>query len=195
MKDKIIPIVAVLALVIYGWSVFRPASTAQFPIGSAGNLLAENYIPYVMYNDGYKSNKDIVTTADLETSGTFTMTGDATFGTNGTALDAIKTGSCTIWAPSQTISATSSQQAVCQGGTGGSGITAITGITTDSICDVIMASSTNTTSGTLVVAGASASSTAGNIVVRIANFTGADFSWTAAASSSAQWNYQCFDPS
>jgi len=114
-------------------------------------------------------------------------------GTNGTRTATDLYGSCTIWAPSQTIVATSTQQAVCQSATNGT-LSSITGITTDSVCQVVMASSTNTTYGGIDIQGASASSTAGTIVLRIANFTGDTFTWTAAASSSSKWNYLCKDP-
>ena len=123
-----------------------------------------------------------------------TASNSVTVGTNGTALSAIKTGSATIWAPAQTIAATSSQQVELQSATDGSLASGLTGITADSICHVTMASSTNTTLGTLVVGGASASSTAGSIVARIVNLTGTTFTWDATASSSAKWKYTCFDP-
>lgn len=112
----------------------------------------------------------------------------------GTALDGIRVGSCTIWAPDQTIAATSTQQAVCQSATNGSLTSSLTGVTTDAICNVTNASSTNTTIGGIVVGGVSASSTAGNIVVRLVNLTGTTFTWDATASSSAKWQYTCFDP-
>ncbi len=117
-----------------------------------------------------------------------------TVGTNGTALAGVKTGGCTIWAPAQTITATTSQQVECQSATDGSLTSGLTGITADSTCHLTMASSTNTTLGTLVVGGASASSTAGSIVARIINFTGTTFTWDATASSSAKWKYTCYDP-
>ena len=119
--------------------------------------------------------------------------GGFTWGTNGTSINAIKTGSCTIWDDSTTIAATTTDQVECQGATNGS-ISAITGITADSICTLTMASSTVTTLAGLDVQGASASSTAGTIVGRLSNLTGTTFTWTAAASSSAQWNYTCIDP-
>lgn len=119
--------------------------------------------------------------------------GGLTWGTNGTNINAIKTGSCTIWDDSTTITASTTDQVECQSATNGS-IGTITGITADSICQLTMASSTNTTILGLDVEGASASSTAGTIVARLGNFTGATFTWTAGASSSPQWNYTCIDP-
>ena len=124
----------------------------------------------------------------------FDGTGNLKLGTNGTSLTAIKTGSCTIWAPANTIDATSTQQAECQSATNGTLASGLTGITSDSICYVTNASSTNTTIGGIVVGGASASTTAGSIVARIANFTGTTFTWSAVASSTLKWQYTCFDP-
>jgi hypothetical protein len=112
----------------------------------------------------------------------------------GSSINGIINGSCTVWAPATTIAATSTQQIVCQSATNGSLSSGLTGVTADSICTLTMASSTNTTVGGLVVGGASASSTAGNIVARLLNLTGTTFTWTDTASSSAQWRYSCFDP-
>ena len=115
-------------------------------------------------------------------------------GTNGTAIGGIKAGACTIWAGATTIAASTTAQVVCQSATDGSLTSGLTGVTTDAICQLTMASSTNTTSNSLIVAGVSASSTAGSIVARLSNLTGTTFTWTAAASSSSQWNYTCIDP-
>ena len=120
---------------------------------------------------------------------------DDEFGTcTGTSLEGIVTGACTIWTPATTIAASTTQQAVCQSATDGSLTSGLTGVTADSVCSVRMASSTNTTSNGLVVGGTSASSTAGSIVVQVSNLTGTTYTWTATASSSAQWKYSCFNP-
>ncbi len=120
--------------------------------------------------------------------------GQLTLGLNGTKLTTIKAGSCTIWSSATTIAASSTQQVVCQSATNGTLTSGLTGVTSDSICSVRIASSTNTTYGGLVPVGVSASSTPGSIVVGISNQTGATFTWSAAASSSPQWKYACFDP-
>jgi hypothetical protein len=129
----------------------------------------------------------------IDGDGDITTTGSVTLGSDGTVLAGIKSGSCTIWAGATTIVASSTAQVECQGGTGG-GITAISGVTSDSICSLQNASSTSTLFGGIVVGGVSASSTSGTIVARIANFTGATFTWNATASSSAKWTYSCIDP-
>lgn len=183
MNNKIVRAVAAVALVIVGFfaaKLLNPAPQAV-SFSAIGTNPVENYIPIIKYNEGYYSELPINTTAGI------------TIGTNGTSLAAIKVGNCTIWAASNTIAATSTVQAVCQSATNGT-IGAITGVTADAICNVKQASSTNATIGGLVVEGVSASSTAGTIVTQIANFTGAPYTWTAAASSSSQWTYSCFDP-
>lgn len=131
----------------------------------------------------------------ISSAGAVTTSGAFTVGSNGTSLAAIKTGSCTIWAPATTIAASTTQQIVCQSATDGSLTSGLTGVTADSICQLTMASSTNTTSNSLVIAGVSASSTPGSIVARLSNFVGTTFTWSAVASSSTKWNYMCFDPS
>ena len=115
-------------------------------------------------------------------------------GSSGTDINGIKVGSCTVWAGANTIAASSTVQAVCQSATDGTLTSGLTGVTADSICNVNVASSTNTTILGLTVGGVSASSTAGNIVFQLGNQTGTTFTWTAAASSSSQWTYSCFDP-
>lgn len=120
--------------------------------------------------------------------------GQLTLGTNGTKLAAIKTGSCTIWDDSTTIAASTTGQVECQSATTGALTSGLTGVTADSICSVRVASSTNTTIGGVFPVGVSASSTAGSIVVGLYNQTGTTFTWSAAASSSSQWKYTCFDP-
>lgn len=120
--------------------------------------------------------------------------GGFTWGTNGTSITAIKTGSCTIWANATTIAASTTKQVECQSATNGTLASGLTGVTADSICSLIMASSTNAVSNGLSVEGVSASSTAGSIVGQISNLTGGTFTWDAAASSSPKWNYFCVDP-
>lgn len=60
-----------VAVVISLWALFGGPNAlitngaASFGATAAGNLLAENYIPYILYNQGYNSNKDISTSANL----------------------------------------------------------------------------------------------------------------------------------
>lgn len=174
-------VVAIIAI----WGLFSPGFDKTALLAELSSQLA-----------GVTNYDQLDVTDGYQVDGTTVIDGDGDFtigGTSGTETNALKYGSCTIWAPATTIAATSTQQIVCQGGTDG-GITAITGITADSVCTLTMASSTNTTLASLVVGGASASSTDGNIVARLVNLTGDTFTWTANASSSPQWNYDCKDP-
>ncbi|MDE2101556.1 MAG: hypothetical protein KGL39_30200 [Patescibacteria group bacterium] len=170
---------AVLSLINLGLVILSFHSSQQL-FGAVGGKLIENYDPYVRYNGGVNTALPFKTTSTMQ------------LGSNGTAIAQESFGSCKIWTAAHTIAATSSQQIVCQGGSGGN-ITAITGIPANGTCALTMASSTNTKLGTLIVAGASASSTAGSIVARLVNLTGTTFTWTAAASSSAQWKYTCLN--
>lgn len=177
MTTTLWKIVATLALVAgcvalyFSWP--QTLTTAQ-NFGAIGVKLAENYDPYIRYNGGYFSLLPLK------------------LGTNGTAINTIVFGSCTIWAPANTITASTSQQAVCQGATTG-GIAPIAGIPANGNCDVTVASSTSNVGLGLIIAGVSASSTAGNIVVNLDNGTGATYTWSSTASSSSQWNYTCFN--
>lgn len=78
MTDKITKVIAWLSLVVALFAVAIAVSNspkALSNVGAAGGMLIENYLPYVMYNDGIKSAKDITTTADISgAAGTFTGT-------------------------------------------------------------------------------------------------------------------------
>ena len=66
MKEKIVPVVAIIALVLSLWSLLSspyvptpisipsPTEIAQ-KFGAVGGMLAEQYLPYVRYNGGYKT--------------------------------------------------------------------------------------------------------------------------------------------
>ena len=71
MKEKILWGIAVVGLVLGGWLFFNRPQVAELPsgFGAAGNLLAEQYIPYVLYNGGYNSAKPIATTDTLTATG------------------------------------------------------------------------------------------------------------------------------
>lgn len=62
---KLVSWVALIAVVGLGTYVFTDKDSFVAAPGAAGNLLAENYIPYILYNDGYRSERDmhLVTTA------------------------------------------------------------------------------------------------------------------------------------
>lgn len=81
MKENIIGAVALVALILAGWMAYQNMSLHSNGFGAtaAGNLLAENYIPYVLYNGGYNSAKDVSTTGGLY-GATLTTTGASVFG-------------------------------------------------------------------------------------------------------------------
>ena len=68
MKEKLFWVVAIVALVTGVWGIFSPfpdsipslqeaAEVTKLKFGAIGGMLAENYIPYVLYNGGFKTEK------------------------------------------------------------------------------------------------------------------------------------------
>ena len=111
-----------------------------------------------------------------------------TVGDTGTKVAGVNFGSCVIRASSQTITATTTQTADCVGGNGTSaGTTALPGITLGDSIILTMGTNTPTTVGGIHILGASASTTAGYITVKLYNATGGTFTWTDTASSSFQY--------
>lgn len=109
-----------------------------------------------------------------------------TVGNSGNALGNVLFGTCTLWAPANTIAASTTQLVECNGNTTG-GLTAISGILPGDKVFVTLGTTTATSNG-LVLAGAQASTTAnGYITMRLTNLTGATFTWTALASSSVPY--------
>ena len=104
---------------------------------------------------------------------------------SGTEITRINTGFCNIRSASITISASSTQQVECQGGTASQ--VALTGVTAGDKVFVFPATTTPTTFGGLRILGASASSTAGSITMQVYNATGAAFTWTALSTTSLQY--------
>ena len=177
-KNLTIGLIVVAIIAIIG--VFTPVGQSlSASFGSVGGKLIEQYDPYVRYNGGISTALPFKTTSTMQ------------IGSNGNMTNQLSFGSCTIYANANTIAASSTQQVACNGNTTG-GITAIANIPANANCSLIEASSTATTGSGLIVTGASASSTAGSIVAGLSNLTGTTFTWSATASSSAQWNYVCY---
>lgn len=66
MKEKILWGIAVVAFVLGGWTFVKLPHTAKLPsgqFGATGNLLAENYIPYILYNGGFNTAKEFSVSA------------------------------------------------------------------------------------------------------------------------------------
>ena len=59
IKNYIVPGIAVTALVVSLFVAFSRPQTPAF-LGAAGGMLVEQYDPYNRYNDGYKSENEIV---------------------------------------------------------------------------------------------------------------------------------------
>lgn len=101
MKDYIIGTVAVVALVVGVlalWGERQQSPSQEFgaaPTAVVGNLLAENYIPYVLYNGGYQSAKDISTTGSIF-GGSMTLSTAASTTLNVTTTSTTQ-GSCLQW--------------------------------------------------------------------------------------------------
>lgn len=79
IKNFIIPGIAVTAIVVSIFTLF--ATRPQMRAGTAGGLLIENYIPAILYNDGYKSEREIVLSGangDITTGDDLTVTDDVT---------------------------------------------------------------------------------------------------------------------
>lgn len=84
MTDKTTKVIAWLSLIVALFAVAIAVSNspkALSNVGAAGGMLIENYLPVVMYNDGYKSEKEIVLSGangDITTGDDLTVTDDAT---------------------------------------------------------------------------------------------------------------------
>lgn len=83
-ETKKLIIVFIAGMIIYAGlaSIFRTIKSTGY-VGTAGNLLAEDYLPFIRENNGYNSEKNIstsanMTTADLTTSDDLVVGDDAT---------------------------------------------------------------------------------------------------------------------
>ena len=191
-KDKIffgaaVVVVAIVAVfsILHFFNSIGSKPTSLF--GSVSGLLAENYIPYVSINTGYKSNYGITTTGALSAAATtitglFTASAGALFSSTGTQVNRINFGTCYVQASATTIAASSTVTVDCQASTSGAN-TALTGITAGDVVNVQFATTTPTTYAGLQILGASASSTTGFITMKVENNTGATYTWTSAAST------------
>jgi hypothetical protein len=183
-------------------------------VGAPGtNLRAEDYIPYIKYNDGYYSELGITTTGDLSvaaitatgavtSSGSGSYTGANTFasttvtnlkiGQTGTTTTGLWSGVCNIHSGPgiTTIGATSTISLDCQSGTGTQ--TAIPRLPAWQAGDRVFITQPTTTPTTnlgVQVVSANASSTAGFITLMVANYTGATYTIGSTATSSLQYLY------
>lgn len=187
----------IVILVAYN-AIVREVNKGDLSLGAPGNMLIEDYDPYVRYNGGINTALGITNSGTLTQSGASTfsaavsMTVSETIGASGTAIARKNAGFCNIHAPANTIAATSTQLLGCHAGTSNA-LSALTGVSAGDSCLLTAPTTTSTGSnGGLVITGVSASSTQGYIDVRVANLTNSTFTWSAAASTS--WAYGCNDP-
>lgn len=146
-------IIALIALFVTVTHLPAKFSDKGQTYGAAGGMLLENYLPYVLYNGGIKTNLDI------NTAGTFTV------GSSGTGQTNQISTTCAMTA-NLSITATTTGYAFCTG---------VTGVTSS---DNVIASFASTTPGASsksdnwVIVSSKASSTAGVIDFALLNLTG-----------------------
>ena len=150
----------VLTLGILLFIAFSGKSSGNPALGATGNMLAENYIPYVLYNGGYNSAKDFTISGASSFSGATTFTSTLTLGTNGSAVSELKAAQCNLIGMNVSHAASTTKPYDC----------AITGIASGDVVFAQLASSTPVggTSGWRIDA-AKASTTAGYITVLLFN--------------------------
>lgn len=157
-KTKIVAwgaaVISIIALFVTVTHLPAKMSSDGQKFGAAGGMLIENYIPYVLYNGGIKTNLDV------NTAGTFTV------GASGTGQTNQVTTTCSPKAD-VSIAATSTGYIYCTG---------VTGVTSS---DFVVANFGSTTPGALnlntdnwTIISAKASSTAGAIDFVVLNLTG-----------------------
>lgn len=167
---KLIGIVAVLALIVGVIGIFTPVipQTGSSNIGgSAGNLLAENYIPYIQYNGGFNTAKSIKTTGDL------------TVGSSGSTLSLIAAGTCSLVSDSS-VAATST----------GTGTCVTTGSQAGDVVMISLATTTTKIAAQWAVIGTVAGSD--STTVRLLNLTGTAAVPSATNGFGSSTQYQVF---
>ena len=157
-------VVGLLVVGVVGW--FTPSlPQIKQEFGAAGNLLAENYIPYIMYNGGFNTEKGVK------------------IGANGGDINELKSTTCTLSTTQLPLEATSTDVFYC----------AIDGVASGDQVFVSLPSD-NGAEGVSNFSGfmlgyAKASSTAGYIEVGISNFSGVATSTFPLATTSVQVLY------
>ena len=180
-SKKIVAGIAVLALLLGVLNWFHPNLPTKELLsgdfaGAPGNLLAESYDPYIMYNGGFNTAKDFSVSGATALSGTTALSGavslTSTFklGSSGTTQDNQIITTCNPTA-NTSVSATSTSYIFCTG---------VTGVTSSDLVFAEFSTSTNAIADQWVIVGAKASTTAGAVDIKIMNLTG-----TAAVPSAA----------
>jgi len=131
-------------------------------------------------------------------SGAVTHSGAMTIGSSGTAMTRVNTGTCYILAYSATIAASTTATVTCQGTAAIWNLNQVLATTLTGVAngDFVLAQLSTTTArvassvfGGLVIEGASASSTAGYITLRVYNNTGATFTWPLTGNATGTVSY------
>lgn len=160
----------VISLIACFWlySLNHLKTNGTYGATTASGMLAENYIPYILYNGGYNSAKPVNLTSTLDVSGVSTFTGAAaltssfTLGSSGTAQVNQVTTTCSMKADNASLG-TTTQYAYCTG---------VTGVTSSDNIVALFATSSTALIDQWVIVGAKASSTAGTVDFRIFKQTG-----------------------
>lgn len=125
----------------------------------------------------------------------FDGSGLLTIGTTGTALTRVNMGTCYILPYATTIAASSTATVDCQGtaliyNTNTGRATALTGVTNgDNVQLEFSTSTAGTVFGGIGIIGASASTTAGYITLRVSNQTGGTYTWPVTGSATGTATY------
>ena len=129
---------------------------------------------------------------------TFTVTGATTLGSSGTSLTQVNVGTCYLLAYAATIAASTTATVTCQGTAAIWNLNQVLATTLTGVAngDFVLAQLSTTTAsvsgsvfGGLVLEGASASSTAGYITLRVYNNTGAIFTWPLTGNATGTASY------
>ena len=113
MTNKLLIGGVVVAVVLSLFNFVRDIGAPGF--GAAGGLLAENYWPYLLYNDGYKSEKNIELSGangDITTGDDLTVTDDLTVSGGTFTLTTSNSATSTAIIGCQQMYATSTATAV-----------------------------------------------------------------------------------
>lgn len=158
----VIAVSVAVGLGAYAWVFHALQPKSQAGIGAAGNLLAEQYDPYIQQNGGYNSALPVNTSGLLSTTGTFQL------GAAGSVQANQVNTTCSMIANSPSVG-TTTQYAYCAG---------VAGVTSADNVDANFATSSTALTDQWVITGAKASTTPGAIDFRLLNLTG-----TAASKS------------
>lgn len=203
-KDKIIAIlgvvagVAILAAVYFvgasrGATEVKQSATGN-GYGAVGNMLAEDYIPYVQYNQGFNTAKGITNSGAFTQSGASTISGavsltsSLTVGSSGTALTYVKSGTC-VMAPGARVIIGSFEKRTINCGSGNNGETAISGLGAQHGDKVFMTLATTTTvaQNSLFIVSAGVASSTDFLSLQLMNASSSPVTLTSNATSSLDY--------